>query len=152
MLSLSSPRILIGTFNSKGRKEEDGRSTQRGIFLWLDFISFTPSHGALNLLLFDNASAVQQKAAHVCFLEALAPTETHQHSGYETNLNLVRVARHLDFNGHLHARFVARSKDTVNPNGILGPGKPGIWPKKYRALRKQVEENDKYLRLGSPKL
>lgn len=87
----------------------------------------------LNLLLFDNASAVRQKAAHVCFLEALAPTETHRHSGYETNLNLVGVAGHLDFNGHLPARFVARSKDTVNPNAILAPGKPGIWPKKYRA-------------------
>lgn len=39
------------------------------------------------------------------------------------------------FNGHAYRRFVERIKDAVDPNGILSPGRHGIWPSAYRELR-----------------
>ncbi|KAI1871232.1 uncharacterized protein JN550_004677 [Neoarthrinium moseri] len=45
------------------------------------------------------------------------------------------IAEHNDFNNHAYLRFVETLKDSVDPNGILSPGKQGIWPKKYRHLR-----------------
>jgi 4-cresol dehydrogenase (hydroxylating) flavoprotein subunit len=37
-----------------------------------------------------------------------------------------------DFNGHALRQFTEALKDAVDPNGILAPGKQGIWPKAMR--------------------
>ncbi len=42
------------------------------------------------------------------------------------------VADQYDFNGHALRRFTETLKDAVDPNGILAPGKQGIWPKAMR--------------------
>jgi 4-cresol dehydrogenase (hydroxylating) len=39
----------------------------------------------------------------------------------------------FSFNNHALRRFHETIKDAVDPNGILAPGKSGIWPKRYRA-------------------
>jgi 4-cresol dehydrogenase (hydroxylating) len=36
------------------------------------------------------------------------------------------------FNNHMLRRFHERVKDAVDPNGILSPGRYGIWPKHLR--------------------
>ncbi|MEH0421447.1 FAD-binding oxidoreductase [Streptomyces sp. B21-083] len=38
------------------------------------------------------------------------------------------AAGQYSFNGHAYQRFVERIKDAVDPNGILAPGRHGIWP------------------------
>jgi len=45
------------------------------------------------------------------------------------------IARHYDFNNHAYLRYIERIKDAVDPNGILSPGKQGVWPKHLRAAR-----------------
>jgi 4-cresol dehydrogenase (hydroxylating) len=42
------------------------------------------------------------------------------------------VADTFDFNDHALRRFVETLKDAVDPNGVLQPGKQGIWPRAYR--------------------
>jgi 4-cresol dehydrogenase (hydroxylating) len=42
------------------------------------------------------------------------------------------VAAHYDFNDHAYLRFVEKIKDAVDPQGILAPGKQGIWPQEMR--------------------
>ncbi len=37
-----------------------------------------------------------------------------------------------DFNGHALRSFTETLKDAIDPNGILAPGKQGIWPKAMR--------------------
>jgi FAD/FMN-containing dehydrogenase len=49
-----------------------------------------------------------------------------------TNFDSDRVASLYDFNDHAYRRFVETIKDAVDPNGILSPGKQGIWPKRFR--------------------
>ena len=41
------------------------------------------------------------------------------------------VADQYGFNNHAQRRFNEVMKDALNPNGILSPGKQGIWPKVY---------------------
>jgi FAD/FMN-containing dehydrogenase len=36
------------------------------------------------------------------------------------------------FNNHALLRFHETVKDAIDPNGILSPGKQGIWPKHMR--------------------
>ena len=69
------------------------------------------------------------------------------------------VASLYDFNDHAYRRFVEKLKvshmrrgptvpfvldadngrqDSLDPNGILSPGKQGIWPRRYRHHRDEV--------------
>lgn len=68
------------------------------------------------------------------------------------------VSDQMDFNDHAYRRFVEKIKvnhfvtpcsltlhtnapqDSLDPNGILSPGKMGIWPKKYRHLRDSCQK------------
>jgi FAD/FMN-containing dehydrogenase len=38
----------------------------------------------------------------------------------------------FDFNDHALRRFHESIKDTLDPNGILSPGKNGVWPQQFR--------------------
>mgnify|MGYP001101234081 CR=1 FL=1 len=42
------------------------------------------------------------------------------------------VASTYSFNNNALLRFQSLLKDTVDPNGIIAPGRGGIWPKRYR--------------------
>ena len=42
------------------------------------------------------------------------------------------AADQYSFNDHAYRHFVETIKDAVDPNGILSPGRHGIWPKAYR--------------------
>jgi hypothetical protein len=45
------------------------------------------------------------------------------------------VAATYDFNRNALLRLNERVKDAIDPNGIIAPGRNGIWPKAYRAHR-----------------
>jgi 4-cresol dehydrogenase (hydroxylating) len=52
---------------------------------------------------------------------------------YRTHLAFMDVvADQYAFNNHALRRFNETLKDTLDPNGILSPGKQGVWPKRYR--------------------
>ena len=42
------------------------------------------------------------------------------------------IAGQYSFNDHAYLRFVEKIKDAVDPDGILSPGKQGIWPRSLR--------------------
>jgi 4-cresol dehydrogenase (hydroxylating) len=52
---------------------------------------------------------------------------------YRTHLAFMDLAAsQYDFNNHALMRMSETIKDALDPNGILSPGKQGIWPKKLR--------------------
>ena len=58
----------------------------------------------------------------------------HGFGEYRAHLDFMDLAAsHYDFNDHAYLRFVERIKDAVDPQGILSPGKQGIWPRHMRS-------------------
>jgi 4-cresol dehydrogenase (hydroxylating) len=54
---------------------------------------------------------------------------------YRTHVAFMdRVAETYSFNNHVTRRFHETLKDAIDPNGILSPGKSGIWPKRLRRV------------------
>jgi hypothetical protein len=52
---------------------------------------------------------------------------------YRTHLALMdQVAGTYNWNNNVLMKFNNTLKDTLDPNGILAPGRCGIWPKRYR--------------------
>jgi 4-cresol dehydrogenase (hydroxylating) len=52
---------------------------------------------------------------------------------YRTHVAFMdKVADSYAYNNHAMRRFHETLKDAVDPNGILSPGKSGIWPKRLR--------------------
>lgn len=49
------------------------------------------------------------------------------------------VAATYSFNNHINMRLNEAIKDSVDPKGILAPGKNGVWPRQYRQDTRQWE-------------
>lgn len=45
------------------------------------------------------------------------------------------VADQYSFNDFALRRFTETLKDAIDPNGIISPGRAGIWPGPFRHLR-----------------
>ena len=51
---------------------------------------------------------------------------------YRAHLDFMDVASdQYSFNDHAYRRFVTKLKDAVDPNGVLSPGRHGIWPSRF---------------------
>lgn len=52
---------------------------------------------------------------------------------YRTHIALMdQVAATYGANDQVQLRFAEALKDAIDKNGVLAPGKSGIWPKRYR--------------------
>lgn len=54
-----------------------------------------------------------------------------------------QIASVYNWNGNAALKFNQQLKDTLDPNGILAPGKSGIWPARLRGrgfeLKRSIE-------------
>jgi 4-cresol dehydrogenase (hydroxylating) len=52
---------------------------------------------------------------------------------YRAHLDFMDLASdQYSFNDHAYRRFVSKLKDAIDPNGVLSPGRHGIWPSSTR--------------------
>jgi 4-cresol dehydrogenase (hydroxylating) len=91
------------------------------------------------MIVFDRTNAEETARAQQMFEALVIEGAAEGYAEYRTHLEYMDlVARQYAFNDHAHLRFNERLKDLLDPNGILSPGKQGIWP---RALREQRQES-----------
>ncbi|KIX10676.1 uncharacterized protein Z518_01760 [Rhinocladiella mackenziei CBS 650.93] len=107
--------------------------------LFCDFFMHERHVIFVNMMVFDKANPEHRKAVDTIFRSLYKEGRQRGFSKYRSHVNYMDlVADAYDFNDHAYRRFVERLKDTVDPRGILSPGKQGIWPAKYRHLREHL--------------
>ncbi len=91
-------------------------------------------------IIFDRNDAEQCARARALGKTLIEDAHKRQLSGYRAHISEMDfVAAQFDFNDHAAMRLYERLKDSLDPGGILSPGKQGIWPK---ALRKAKDAKD----------
>jgi len=85
---------------------------------------------------FDTNDEAQTRHAYESYSEMVVELARAGYAVYRTNLrHMDLVAEQYDFNDHALRRFQETLKDAIDPNGILSPGKQGIWPRSMRPAR-----------------
>jgi 4-cresol dehydrogenase (hydroxylating) len=87
----------------------------------------------LSSMLFDTANPEQVQNATQAAEEMVAKAGAAGFGEYRAHTAYMDIAAaEYDYGDHAQRRFNERIKDTLDPNGILSPGKQGIWPKSMR--------------------
>lgn len=83
----------------------------------------------VNQILFDRDDPAMTGRVDAMFRDLVRDAKTKGYGEYRTHIEYMDlVASTYDFNDKALLRLNQRVKDALDPNGILSPGKSGIWP------------------------
>jgi 4-cresol dehydrogenase (hydroxylating) flavoprotein subunit len=81
------------------------------------------------LVVFDTKNETQARGAYEACKGIVEPATKLGYGEYRAHLDFMDlVAKQYDFNNHSLLRLNEKLKNALDPNGILSPGKQGIWP------------------------
>lgn len=84
-------------------------------------------------IVFDRDDPERRSAALKCLRDMIDDAAECGYGEYRTHLVLMdQVAGTYSWNDNALMKFNEKLKDALDPNGILAPGRCGIWPKRYR--------------------
>ena len=87
----------------------------------------------INMLLYDRDNEDEVRRVRALFSDLVRDAAEDGYGEYRTHLGWMdQVAETFDFNDRALRRFNQRIKDALDPNGVIAPGKQGVWPAAYR--------------------
>ncbi|KAK3372669.1 glycolate oxidase [Podospora didyma] len=89
-------------------------------------------HYIVNIV-YDRASVDEKRRAAALMREMIAETAAEGYGEYRTHILFAdMVASTYSWGSNALMRFNETIKDALDPNGILAPGRNGIWPRRFR--------------------
>jgi hypothetical protein len=102
-------------------------------------------------IVFDRANAEMKARAVRLMRDMIAECAERGFGEYRTHLLFAdQVARTYSWGDQALMRFNETIKDALDPNGILAPGRSGIWPRKYRGKGWELGPQDVEMRNIAP--
>ena len=90
----------------------------------------------VNLMIYNRDDTDLTARTRALFSALVRDSAVAGYAEYRTHLSYMdEVAATFGHNDHALWKLHERVKDALDPNGILAPGKSGIWPQAYRDLR-----------------
>lgn len=87
----------------------------------------------INVIPFDTKNPEQVEKAYSAAKAMVAKAGKMGYGEYRAHLSFMDLASdQFGFNNHAQKRFNENIKDTLDPNGIIAPGKSGIWGSRFR--------------------
>ncbi len=88
----------------------------------------------VTMVLFDTKDEAQCRRAYDTAKLLVREAAKHGYGEYRAHLDFMDLAAdQYSFGDHAYRRFCESIKNAVDPNGILAPGRHGIWPAAMRA-------------------
>ena len=82
---------------------------------------------------FENGNEEQLARARALYEEVRQAAARRGYTPYRGHIdNMDDIAAEFSFNNHAALRFQETLKDALDPNGVLSPGKQGVWPANRR--------------------
>ncbi len=104
----------------------------------LDYIAGLLAIGARSfvnvvMVIFDTKDEVQMRRSYDTAQLLVEEAAKEGYGEYRAHLDFMDIASdQYSFGDHAYKRFCETIKDAVDPNGILSPGRHGIWPSSMR--------------------
>ena len=136
VLPASSEHVLKQFHSTKKRYEEIG------VDYYGSFTLFERYTTNVNMMIYDRDDAALTTKVRNLFTVLVADAAKEGYSEYRTHISFMDdVALSFDYNNHALLRLNEAVKDALDPNGILAPGKQGIWPKAFRGSPRMMPES-----------
>jgi 4-cresol dehydrogenase (hydroxylating) flavoprotein subunit len=98
----------------------------------------------ITMVIFDTKNEQQVRGAYDTCKLLVREAGEQGYGEYRAHLDFMDLATdQYSFNDHAYKRFTETIKDAVDPNGILMPGRHGIWPKAMREAGLSTREADR---------
>jgi 4-cresol dehydrogenase (hydroxylating) len=93
----------------------------------------------ITMVIFDTEDEAQTRSAYEVSKRLVTEAAKLGYGEYRAHLDFMDLAsEQYSFNHHAYRRFCETIKDAVDPQGILSPGKQGIWPQAMRPARDEA--------------